>query len=294
MINFTDNDILNLDKRFAEEGLPFHARPFRAAMSLLGSEFSLGFGGNPQVKEIENAYARLVPEVRSTWPGMGTGLAASLDRVRKVRVGVVFGEVVISVHEALGFTNPNDWMTWCRNDLRIASRSAFAIADIHDLVNGISHASTHRSTLTFWNLAADQIKLVAESLSQSGAVSSPVLQPICLAVELALKGTLTHFGISEKDLKNPKLFGHNLPKLAERMIQACSHRDDSLLLDALSRFPDYVADRYRDTQLNRLEVIALALDAQFVAASAIRRISNEDMALQIETNGPGPRGNFFP
>ncbi|MBG5598598.1 hypothetical protein I5E49_01555 [Pseudomonas aeruginosa] len=293
MIKFSDTDILKLDERFAHEGIPFHARPFRAAMEILGDQFSIGSGGNAQVHEIERAYTRLIPEVGFTWPGMGTGLAASVDRVKKVTIGVVFGSVNISVDQGLGFSNHQEWAAWCRHDPNIANRSAFAFADMHDLVYGIDRNVQPGNASTFWGLATEQLKLVAESLSQSGSVSSPVLQPICLTTELALKGTLLHLGITEKELRHPKLFGHDLVKLGQRVTQECSHRDDPLLLNALGRFPDYVGDRYRETPLTRLEVIALALDAQFVSASAVRRISGEDVALQMETSGPGPRDTFF-
>ncbi|HEI6959923.1 TPA: hypothetical protein SK288_000875 [Yersinia enterocolitica] len=293
MIKFTDKDILKLDERFAREDIPFHARPFHAVTEILGEQFSIGFFDNPQVSEIQRAYARLIPEVEFTWPGMGTGLAASMDRVRKVIIGVTYGTVNITVDKGLGFSSHQEWATWCRGDPKIAGRSAFAFADMYDLVSGINHNTQHENASTLWGLAAEQLKLVAESLSQSGSISSPVLQPICLTAELAMKGTLLHLGIPEKDLKNPKLFGHDLGKLGQRMTQEINHRDDSLLLSALSKFPDYVGDRYRETKLTRLQVIALALDAQFVAASSVRRISEEDFAFQMETTGLGPRGNFF-
>ncbi len=293
MIKFTDKDILKLDERFAQEGIPFHARPFQAAAEILGKNFVIGVHSNPQAREIQHAYARLIPEVEFTWPGMGTGLAASVDRVRKVTIGVTFGTVNITIYEGLGFSSHQEWGTWCRDDLKIAEKSAFAFADMYDLVSGINHNTQHENASTLWGLAAEQLKLVAESLSQSGSISSPVLQPICLTAELAMKGTLLHLGIPEKDLKNPKLFGHDLGKLGQRMTQEINHRDDSLLLSALSKFPDYVGDRYRETKLTRLQVIALALDAQFVAASSVRRISEEDFAFQMETTGLGPRGNFF-
>jgi len=291
MIKFTDKDILELDERFAQEDIPFHARPLHAAMEILGEQFSIGLFDNPQVNEIQYAYARLIPEVEFTWPGMGTGLAASVDRVRKVTVGVAYGTVNITIDRGLGFSSYQEWTTWCRNDPKIAQRSAFAFADMYDLVTGIEHNDQQENTSTFWGLAADQLKLVAENLSQSGSISSPVLQPICLTAELAMKGTLLHLGVPEKDLKNTKLFGHDLAKLGRRMVQERNHRDDSLLLLALSKFPDYVGNRYRETQLTRLDVIALALDAQFVAASSVRRISGADLALQIEATTP--RINLF-
>ncbi len=99
MIEFTDNDILKLDERFAHECIPFHARPLRAAREILGEQIPLGFDKNPRVDAIQRAYARLIPEVDFTWPGMGTGLVASIDRIRKVTIGIVFGEVNITLYE---------------------------------------------------------------------------------------------------------------------------------------------------------------------------------------------------
>ncbi|MFJ1299141.1 hypothetical protein ACILG0_04190 [Pseudomonadota bacterium AL_CKDN230030165-1A_HGKHYDSX7] len=294
MANFTDDDILRLDERFAEENIPFHARPFRAAVEILGYQFVLGVGGDPQVMEIIRAYERLIPEVAFTWPGMGTGLVSSVDRVKKVRVGVSFGRNQITVARGLGFSSDENWIAWCRGDSEILARSAFAFADMCDLVYGVDNRTKENSDNAYvkWGLGAGHLEVVANHLSQSGKIDSPILQSVCLTVELAIKGTLLHLGLAEKDLKNPKLFGHNLSKLAERMAEDCTHRDDPFLLSAVAKFPEYVGGRYTTTPLNRREIIALALDAQFVAASAVRRISGVDMAKQVE-EAEGARGNFF-
>ncbi|MDC5459203.1 hypothetical protein OHW96_11390 [Acinetobacter baumannii] len=291
MTKFTDADILRLDEAFAKEGIPFHARPLNAAMKILGNNFSINLIDNPLVIEIKHAYERLIPEVKYTWPGMGTGLVASVDQVKKVTIGIIYGSVNISIDKGLGFSNDQEWIKWCRGSRKITNQSAFAFADMYDLVYGINGSDS--PSTTYWGLASEQLKLVAESLCQTGAISSPILQPICLTVELAIKGTLLYLGIPEKDLRNSKKFGHNLVKLAQRMIQEKSHRDDQLLLTMLNKFPDYVSDRYRETNLTRLEVISLALSAQFIAASAVRRISGRDVAEQIETSEVGPRSNYF-
>lgn len=291
MTKFTDADILRLDETFAKEGIPFHARPLSAAMKILGNNFSINFIDNPLVIEIKQAYERLIPEVKYTWPGMGTGLVASVDQVKKVTIGIIYGSVNISIDKGLGFSNDQEWIKWCRGSLEIANQSAFAFADMYDLVYGINGSDS--PSKTYWGLASEQLKLVAESLCQTGEISSPILQPICLTVELAIKGTLLYLGIPEKDLRDPKKFGHNLVKLAQRMVQEKNHRDDQLLLRMLSKFPDYVNDRYRETNLTRLEVISLALSAQFIAASAVRRISGRDIAEQIENSEVGPRSNYF-
>ena len=294
MIKFTDDDILRIDEHFAQEGIPFHARPFHAAKKILGTKFSIGFGQDPLFDEIVHTYERLIPEVKFTWPGMGTGLVASLDRVKKVTVGIAFGTVNLKVYKGLGFSTETEWFDWCRKDYKIAANSAFAFADMHDLVYGINENITkENNSLIFWGLAAEQMKLVSESLSQSGSISSSVLQPICLTAELSMKGTLLHLGIPERDLRNPKLFGHNLFKLGEKMVQVESHKDDQLLLGMLNKFPNYVEDRYRETQLTRLEAISIALSAQFIAASAVRRVSGRDLSSQIENSEVGLRSNYF-
>ena len=182
MVEFTDDDILRLDERFAQENLPFHVRPLRAAAEILGNQFSIEVR-NPQVREIELAYERLIPEVNFTWPGMGTGLVASVDRVRKVTIGVAYGPANLTVDKGLGFSNHQEWKTWCRGDRRIAEKSLFAFADMHDLVYGIDRWQRHTVSSTSWGLAAEHLKMAAESLSQTGSIGSAILQSICLTAE---------------------------------------------------------------------------------------------------------------
>lgn len=288
-MNVSDVDILRIDERLAKEGVPFHARPLRAAMQLLGAEFTIGFG-DKRVAAITAAYERLIPEVKSTWPGMGTGLFASIDRVRKFTVGVVMGTPHIPIYEGLGFTSPSEWFTWCRGNRAIQARSAFAFADMFDLVYGTDSAGC-KSARAFWSLAAGQIKLVAEGLSQSGSVGSAILQPICLSVELATKGSLLHLGVPESELKNK--FKHDLVALAREVAVRKPHRDDPLLLAAVEKFPDYVGGRYAQTGLTRLQVVSLALDAQFIAATSVRRLSDYDMSAQVEA-AAGTRSSVSP
>jgi hypothetical protein len=72
------------------------------------------------------------------------------------------------------------------------------------------------------------------------------------------------------------------------------HRDDPLVALVVSQLPPYVASRYRPAGLPRLEVVELALGAQFVAASSVRRLSSRDLAGQMEgAGGPGARPTFF-
>lgn len=292
MIKITDEDIFKIDEKLAKENVPFHARPIYAAMEILGQKFSIELFNNSTVEEIICIYSKLIPEVKYTWPGMGTGLAASIDQVRKVTIGVAYGNVTLSIHRALGFPNHEEYSKWCRNNRTIAAKSAFAFADMHDLVYGINNSQIEGDTPLFWGLSTEYIKTFSESLSLSGAVGSPILQQICLAVELALKGTLLHLGLTLTDVAK-KPFGHNLINLGQKMTQLRSHKDDELVLKALRRFPNLVNERYCETNLSRLEIISLALDAQFISASCVRRITGTDLTSQIEDSDFGSRNNYF-
>lgn len=293
MANFTDEDIYRLDKKYAQEGVRFHARPFHAALEILGSRYSEGPLGNPEVEEINRAYARLIPCVETTWSGMGIGLAASSDEVRKVTLGVTFGTVVLTIYQGLEFDSPAKWFKWCRNDHNIAARSAYAFADIHDLIMGIDHAQhdTTPAACSLWTQAASNLEDVANSLSSS-YISSSIIQSICLVAELAMKGTLYHSGMTEKVIKG---LNHRHKDIAEKLIAACPHSDDELLVKAAQRLPNYVATRYTDSGLTRLELVNLALDVQFIAASSLRRVSDASIAAEIEAAGvfPGTRKSVF-
>lgn len=58
MADYTEEDLLRLDSQYAEEGIPFHARPLRAAAEILQEGFVMGSGhfGNPKVEEVCAAY----------------------------------------------------------------------------------------------------------------------------------------------------------------------------------------------------------------------------------------------
>lgn len=289
---WTDDDLLRLDARYAEAGIPFHARPLRAAMDLLGNRFVIG-GGNTEVHAITQAYSRLIPEVNTTWPGKGIGLAASIDRVRKVTVGVVYGKTAIIPEKALGFDNHEEWSRWCRNDPTIAASSCFAFADLFDLTYGIDELR-HSSPVAaeYWHLALSNLEDVANVLSSGFSVSS-VLQPICLTAELAMKANLIHSGIDPKALSNRDV-GHRHAVLARRMREASPHRDDEMVAAIATALPDYVSSRYQAAGLTRLNVVNLALGVQFIAASSIRRLTSRDLAREMEqSEWPGPRKTFL-
>jgi len=293
MASWTDNDLLELDEKYAADGIAFHARPLRAAMEILGRSFSLGPLPNPEVRSIAEAYGRLFPEADNTWPGMGIGLAASVDRVRKVRVSVAYGSKRFAPHEALGFNDAQQWKRWCRRDCTVAAKSCFAAADIFDLTYGFDDLRGRSQVADeHWTLTLSNLETVANTLSDNFSAPS-VTQAVCMTAELSLKAALLFLGEEKETLASPK-YGHKVDRLAELLAEKVPHRDDLLIGEIVRRLPDYVGSRYSVTHLRRMELIELGLGVQFVAASSIRRLTGRDVALQMENaDWPGARQKYL-
>lgn len=290
MAHWTDQDILRLDETYARAGIAFHARPLRAALDLLGDGFVLGVGGNSAVRAICDAYARLIPEVDTTWPGLGIGLAASVDRVRKVTVAVALGNPgPLTIERALGFGSRDEWLAWCRGDTAIAAGNAFSMADVYDFAYGVNDIGADSVGAEYWRLAMSNLEDVANILPGAFSVDS-VLQPICMTAELAMKACAAHLGVGASELKD---LGHRHARLAARLAALKPHRDDTLVAIVVARLPNYVGSRYQAAGMTRLDVVNLALAAQFVAASTVRRLTDRDLALEMEQDSwPGPRAPF--
>lgn len=291
MTIWTDQDLLRLDIEFAQVGIPRHARPMRAAMSILGGSFVIGVYNNPDVARIIADYRKLFPESDESWPGKGVGMAASVDSVRKVTVAVIFGTCSVSVHRGLGFETHEAWVRWCRGDPMIAACSAFAFADLHDLTYGIESGNV-KPPNELWRMALSNLEDTSNILANGFSVDS-VLQPICLTAELSMKAALTDLGVDRKDLARREV-GHSHVALARKLTALRPHRDDLILHSVVAALPDYVQTRYTAAGLTRLAVVKLALGAQFIAASACRRISTRDFAAELERDRwPGPRSADF-
>ncbi|WP_369968341.1 hypothetical protein AB8E26_14990 [Stenotrophomonas rhizophila] len=286
MASFTNDDLLNLDREFAEQNIPLHARPFQAAVRILGPSFSIGpFRTSDGLEEITTAYRALFPG-SDFWPGAGQGLAASVDRVHLITMPVVSGPRTVDLHTGLGFADASEWRAWCRNDPEIASKSAYAFADLHDLSYGLDSLPQNSEQHTYFHRSMQHLGDLSASLSNTGGTSDAALQNILLIAELALKGSLLQLGVPAKVLKDK--FGHRLPELARELAKVRPHHEDEELQRVCEKMPNLVASRYGSSGLSRMQIVELAVASQFIAASAMRRISGADLALEVRRDGPRP------
>jgi hypothetical protein len=294
MAAWTLKTLRELDLRYAEAGIHPHQRPFRAATEILGNAFSVGVAGNPEVKQIIDAYTEMLPEVRANWPGMGVGIAAVVDQVKRVTVPVVFGYMSVEVWKGLGFASCQEWWSWCREDRDYAAGTCFSFADLHDLTYGLDDMRGGTvSGWELWKMAMSNISDFANTLPGTFSVDS-IIQPICLTVELSLKAALVQNGADPLSFRRRGAEGHDLQRLAGRFSSERPHRDDAEVNRIAAAMPHYVESRYTPAGLTRLQVIRLALGAQFIAASSVRRFSSRDLAAQMEQGGwPAPRAPLF-
>ena len=293
MSGWTLDDLRRIDLKCSEEGVHIHQRPFRAAMELLGANFVMGAGSNPDVKRIMDAYASMMPKVETSWPGAGIGLVASVDQVRKTIFPVIFGQNALQPWQIAGFESGEEWWNWCRQDRMIAAGVALACADIHDLTMGLNEAEQgNADAVTLWRMAGSNLEDAANTLPTAFSHDS-VIQPICMVAELSMKAALVWDGTDPESFRKGK-DGHNLALLARRMAAARPHRDDARVQAVVASLPPYVASRYKPAGLKRLQVVKLAVGVQFIAASTLRRIAKPDLAHQMEADSdwPGPRPTF--
>lgn len=289
MIEWTKEDLLRLDKEFAEKNIHPHQRAFHAAHALLGDEFSFGSMEDTTTKKIMQAYSELFPRAHENWPGMGKGLVASIDDVRNFTVPVIFGSGRIEPWKVLGFNTQADWWAWCRQNHDIASHSAFSVADLMDFNYGVDEAiMAHPASRDLWEVAGSNLADVANLMPNTFSVES-IIQPIFLTCELSIKAALVCNGANANDFAKKGSEGHDLKRLSLRLSKEFPHGDDAQLADITSRMPEYVASRYAPAKLTRLHVVQLAIGAQFVAASTARRVSSRDLQADFAASGPRPR-----
>jgi hypothetical protein len=282
MAEWSLETLRELDLRYAKEGVHLHQRPFRAALDILGSGFAIGFGGNPEVQRITAAYRQMIPEAQDSWLGMGIGLAAVVDQVRKVTMPVPFGQAWLSTWKALGFESLEQWWHWCREDAEFAAGTDFAFADLLDLTHGLDEFRGGKGVdLVRWEMATSNLADAANNLPTAFSVDT-VLQAICMVAELSLKAALIRNGAAANSFRRKGRTGHELTDFAERLAHETPHRDDALVVQVVAALPDYVGSRYDPARLTRYNVVRLALGVQFVAASTVRRFSNHDFAGKIE------------
>jgi len=269
------------DDELIAQDLKLHQRPIHVAMAWMKAN---GISGDLFDKAIWDPlmaiYHTLYPAGDFSMPAMLKGGVALRDQMYPVRIAVGYGGASI---------NPIDCIEIPHDELELIFehypdqgwRALYGVADLWDFAYGVSdleHGTGDAPQL----LANARSSLSATARILAGDIDiDAAAQTICLTAELALKGALAARGWTEAQYRK---LSHQLIKLADALIGEVSTAHDDRLRGAVAQFPDYVGTRYASHGMTRIELMVLAMRAQFVAAEALRRVSDRDLASMLEAD----------
>lgn len=280
-----ENFILEIDAKLIADDVKLHARPFHVAMVWMSKKKISGDIFDTRIwNPLMETYQRLYPSGDFSMPALLIGGVALRDCMYPARVNVGYGAFRIDPLKCIDVTREELELIF-RHYPEQGWRAFYGVCDLWDFGYGVDDlikaCSPARDLL---NNARSSV--VATPRILSGAVDTDAaVQTACLTAELSMKAALKHLGWTEVQLKR---FSHRLPDLANSLIGTKSTHTDDRLRTACAKFPDYVGTRYSSHGLTRVELMALAMRAQFVAADAIRRVSQRNIGDDMEARADSP------
>ncbi|MEI2298207.1 hypothetical protein [Ensifer sp. MJa1] len=284
--------VIETDQKLLEKDIPLHARPFHVVVEWMRQN---GIGGGLMAPEIwtplNAAYDQLYPSSKRYMPPMLLGGVGFRDRMYAARVNVGFGQFKIVFLECIDIPKHELEVIWRHRPAEVF-RATYAVADLWDFAYGTEGLGRDLSSFhgQLWNNARSAITSAAQDLSRDHAFDLSV-QSSCIAAELAMKGVLAYRGWPESEIRK---LNHDLPKIAEAIIKEAPSSTDVRLMQACGVFPGYANSRYKQHGLSKIQLIELAMRAQYVAADVLRRVSQRNIGGDLENRGDlPPRGDLI-
>ena len=270
--------------------MKLHARPFHVVFAWMKANQIAGdFMDKSLWGPLMEIYHRLYPKGDFSMPAMVVGGVAFRDQMYLARANVGYGTFAIDPLKCIDITREELEFIF-KNRPDQGWRAFYAVCDIWDF--GYSVDDVVRSGTSAKDLlvnARASLSATPRILTGNLDIDSSV-QTACLTAELSIKGAVKHLGATDQELKG---LSHRLPKLAEALIAQEPRPTDRRFAVAASKFPDYVGTRYGNHGLTRIQLMDLAMRAQFVAAEAVRRISDRNLAGEMEARNETPtRGDL--
>jgi len=277
--------ILATDAEFLAKDLKLHQRPFHVVVRWMQMK---GYSGDIFDKRIWDplmeSYRKLYPKGSFSIPPILFGGVAIRDQMYSVRIPLGYGTVNIDPLKLIEISQAELELAF-RHFPNQGWRAFYGACDALDFAYGVDDLvgrGTPKPDL-FLNARSN---LVATTRILGGDVDiDAAVQTTCLSAELATKGALAHLGLDDKALKD---LSHSLTRLAAKLVELAPAETDARLLAAVQKFPNYVGARYSAHGLTRLELMELAMRAQYVAADVIRRVTDRHMGIEMEARTDTP------
>ena len=269
------------DDELITQGLKLHQRPFHVVVAWMKANSISGDVFDKAMWDpLMAIYHTLYPAGDFSMPAMLKGSVALRDQMYPVLIAIGYGSVSVDLLDCIEI--PHDELEFIFQQYPEQGwRAFYGVADLWDFAYGVSdleHGTGDAPQL----LANARSSLAATARILAGDIDiDAAVQTICLTAELALKGALAARGWTEAQYRK---LSHHLVKLADALIGEVSTAHDDRLRGAIAHFPDYVGTRYASHGMTRIELMVLAMRAQFVAAEALRRVSHRDLASMLEAD----------
>lgn len=285
MPTITAEFVIDRDRELIRQDLKLHQRPFHVAIAWMKDQKIAGQIFDDNIwGPLMGIYRELYPSGDFSMPALFEGGVAMRDRMYRAIVNVGFGQFSI---------NPFDCIEIPRQELELIFRvepehvwrAFYGVCDLFDFAYGVEDIQ-HQSAGAYELLSNARSSIAASARILQGDLDiDAAVQSACLSAELAMKGALSVAGWDEARYRR---LSHRLADAAEALIAERPRTSDGLLRAACASFPDYVGTRYRSHGMTRYELMSLAMRAQFVAADAVRRVTQRDLSAQFEADPSTP------
>jgi hypothetical protein len=282
--------VRKMDGELIEQDVKLHARPFQVVVAWMReNQISGDFLDKSIWGPVMETYKDLYPKGDFSMPAILVGGVAFRDQMYLARANLGYGTFAVDPLKCIDITREELELIFEHHPEQ-GWRAFYAVCDVWDFGYGVDDvigSGTPAKDL-FMN-ARSSLAATPRILAADLDIDSSV-QTTCLTAELSIKGALKHLGAPEKELKS---LSHCLPKLAETLSAREPRPTDSRFAAAAYKFPNYVGTRYASHGLTRVQLMDLAMRAQFIAAEAVRRISGRNMAGEMEARlDTPPRGDL--
>lgn len=282
--------IREIDAKLLEEDIALFYRPECVVIEWLKvngyQENFLSQFYRELVIEAKNLYLRKYPKGDFSYPPMFRGAAAIRDMVYPVNIHFGYGEYRLKPLNLIDISE-DELDEALRYDPEQAYHAMYNVCDVYDFGYGaddlIIRGSSARDLLTN---ALSSITAISRVLSDSNSIEG-VLQISLVAIELAFKAAFMHMGYEEDFMRNK--LKHNFKKMASLLVKERSLDSDQQVIEICESLPDLVNTRYRPSKLTRLQMIDIAMAAQFIAAECTRRITDRNSTAVIAQQTGYPR-----
>lgn len=273
------------DDELAAQDVKLHARPIHVAIAWMTKNGIYRDLCDTQIREpIMEIYRRLYPSGDFSAPAMLEGGVTLRDRMYPVRVSVGVGSISVEPLKAIDIKREELALIF-QHYPEQGWKAFYGVCDLWDFAYGVDDLiKTNSPASELLNNARSSLSAISRIITGSLDIDAAV-QCACLTAELSMKAALRHLGSSDDEIRN---FSHHLKKLSDALITKAPRATDERLRAACTKFPNYVQTRYASHGLTRLELMALAMRAQFVAADAIRRVTDRNMGGEMEVRHDCP------